>query len=290
MAAVEDVELRVEQRAGAQDDRRHQRDLERLEDVRGHPRAVPDVVADVVGDRRRVPGVVLGDPHLDLAHEVGPNVGHLGVDAAADPHERGDEGPPEPEADQDPERVSAEEHEDRRGAQESEAHREHPGDGPGLEGCFQRVLEAAGRREGRADVSSDGKGHPDVPGPETGQAPEQEGQGHADGEARIRVDRAVEEIERDRDHQDEERHGEELAPQVGLGALLDRRGDLLHRRRSRALAEDTANQPPSVGERADGGGEHEPEERGLEPAELWEGDARFAHPDAPFDGGMTSLM
>src|SRR3712207_8432714 len=40
------------------------------------------VVADVVGDRGGVAGVVLGDALLDLADEVGADVGRLGEDAA----------------------------------------------------------------------------------------------------------------------------------------------------------------------------------------------------------------
>ena len=72
----------------AEDDRRDERDLVRLEQVGGHAGAVADVVADVVGDGRRVAGVVLGDAGLDLADEVGADVGRLGEDAAADPQEQ----------------------------------------------------------------------------------------------------------------------------------------------------------------------------------------------------------
>ena len=71
-----------------------------LEEVGGHARAVADVVAHVVGDGRGVAGVVLGDARLDLADQVGADVGRLGEDAAADPHEQGEEGGAEPEADQ----------------------------------------------------------------------------------------------------------------------------------------------------------------------------------------------
>ena len=54
-----------------------------LEQVGTHAGHVADVVAHVVGDGGRVERVVLGDPGLDLAHEVGADVGGLGVDAAA---------------------------------------------------------------------------------------------------------------------------------------------------------------------------------------------------------------
>jgi hypothetical protein len=62
----------------------------RLEEVGAHAGDVADVVADVVGDRGRVAGVVLGDAGLDLADEVGADVGRLGVDAAADTGEQRD--------------------------------------------------------------------------------------------------------------------------------------------------------------------------------------------------------
>ena len=71
-----------------------------LEQVGRHAGAVADVVADVVGDHGRVAGIVLGDPRLDLADEVGADVGGLGEDAAAEPGEDRDQRAAEAEADQ----------------------------------------------------------------------------------------------------------------------------------------------------------------------------------------------
>ena len=85
----------------AEDDRRDQGDLVALEQVGGHAGAVADVVAHVVGDGGRVAGVVLGDAGLDLADEVGADVGGLGEDAAADPQEQGEQRAAEAEADED---------------------------------------------------------------------------------------------------------------------------------------------------------------------------------------------
>ncbi len=90
---------RVE-RGDAEDDRGDDRDHVGLEEVGRHAGAVADVVAHVVGDGRRVAGVVLGDARLDLADEVGAHVGRLGEDAAADSHEQGEERGAETEADQ----------------------------------------------------------------------------------------------------------------------------------------------------------------------------------------------
>ena len=91
---------RVERRH-AEDDRGDERDLVALEQVGGHAGAVADVVADVVGDRGRVARVVLGDAGLDLADEVGADVGGLGEDAAADAQEQGEQRAAEAEADED---------------------------------------------------------------------------------------------------------------------------------------------------------------------------------------------
>jgi len=60
-----------------------------LVEVRAHPGHVAHVVSDVVRDGRRVARVVLGDAGLDLADEVGTDVGGLGVDAATDAGEEG---------------------------------------------------------------------------------------------------------------------------------------------------------------------------------------------------------
>jgi hypothetical protein len=69
------------------------------------PGDVTDVVADVVGDGGRVARVVLGDAGLDLADEVGADVGGLGVDAAADAGEQRDRGGAEAEGGDDREGV-----------------------------------------------------------------------------------------------------------------------------------------------------------------------------------------
>ncbi len=69
-----------------------------LEQVRAHAGDVAHVVAHVVGDDSRVAGIVLGNTRLDLAHEVGADVGGLRVDAAADTREQRDRGGAQREA------------------------------------------------------------------------------------------------------------------------------------------------------------------------------------------------
>jgi hypothetical protein len=61
-----------------------------LEQIGTHSADVTHVVAHEVGDHRRVAGIVLGDPRLDLADEVGSHVRRLRVDASADTGEEGD--------------------------------------------------------------------------------------------------------------------------------------------------------------------------------------------------------
>ncbi len=58
-----------------------------LVEVGAHAGDVAHVVADVVGDGRGVARVVLGDASLDLADQVGADVGRLGEDAAANASE-----------------------------------------------------------------------------------------------------------------------------------------------------------------------------------------------------------
>ena len=62
-----------------------------FEQVGGHARAVADIVADVIGDDGRVAGIVLGNSGLDLADQVGADVGGLGEDAAAETGEDRDQ-------------------------------------------------------------------------------------------------------------------------------------------------------------------------------------------------------
>ena len=71
-----------------------------LEQVGRHAGAVADIVADVVGDGRRVARIVLGNAGLDLADEVAADVGALGEDAAAETGEDRDQRGAEAERDQ----------------------------------------------------------------------------------------------------------------------------------------------------------------------------------------------
>ena len=189
-----------------------------LEQVGRHAGAVADVVADVVGDHGRVAGIVLGDAGLDLAHQVGADVGRLGEDAAAKAGEHGDQRATEAEADQrvdgraraladDPGQDSVVAGD----ADQRQADDEHAGDGAAAEGDGERRRDAAARRFGHAGVGPDGHVHADIAG--------RRRQGAADGEA----DRDADVLDRDQD--DEQDHADPgdrrvLPVEVGAGALL----------------------------------------------------------------------
>ena len=85
----------VEQRLSKEDrSQKHCRDDRHdigFEQIRSHAGAVADIVADIVGDDRRVARIVLGNAGLDLADEVGADIGALGKDAAAEPREDRDQ-------------------------------------------------------------------------------------------------------------------------------------------------------------------------------------------------------
>ena len=95
-------QLEVQAREGLRGEQHHghRGDGVGLEQVGGHAGAVADVVADVVGDHGRVARVVLGDPGLDLADQVGADVGGLRVDAAAESREDRDQRAAEGEPDE----------------------------------------------------------------------------------------------------------------------------------------------------------------------------------------------
>ena len=147
----------------AEDQRGDQRDGVRLEEVGGHAGAVADVVADVVGDGRGVARVVLGDVLLDLADQVGADVGGLGEDAAADPHEHGEERGTEAEALEHVGRLVLEEQHDQAGAEQAEADGQHADHGAGAQADRHGRLATGGLGgRGDAQVGAHGEVHAEV--------------------------------------------------------------------------------------------------------------------------------
>ena len=131
-----------------------------LEQVGRHAGVVADVVADVVRDHGRVARIVLGDAGLDLAHQVGADVGALGEDAAAQPREHGDQRAAEGQADQGPGRLDVRVIHGLQDpvvaghADDAQRDDEDAGDGAALEGDGQRRRHAALRAPRRCGRST----------------------------------------------------------------------------------------------------------------------------------------
>jgi hypothetical protein len=240
-------------------------DGESLEQVRRHAGAVADVVADVVGDHRRVARVVLRDAGLDLADQVGADVGALGEDAAAESGEDRDQRRAEGEADhrvqqfasagggvgglQDPVEAGH--------ADQAQADDQQSGDGAAAEGDVQGRVQPLRGGLRRANV----RPHRDV---------------HADVAGRARQDGAEHEADRRpqtelRDHRNDDRqhHADDgdravLAIEVGLRTLLHGGGDLLHPSIARGLLEDPRSRQRT-------------ERHGRQPAEQGESQSRHGN-------------
>ena len=164
-------------------------DFVALENVGRHAGTVADVVADVVGDRGGVPRVVLGNSLLDLSDEVGPDVGGLRVNSAADPHEEGQQRSAEPEAQQGLVSVLAVDQKDDRAAEQAEAVGQHAGDRSGAVTELQGLAEAVLSGRCHAQVSDRGQPHPHESDRRREDRTEEEGGGSADGDFRGRARR-----------------------------------------------------------------------------------------------------
>ncbi len=201
------------------------------------PGHVADVVADVVGDGRRVAGVVLGDAGLDLADEVGADVGGLGEDAAADAGEQGLRRGAHAEGDHrgrdDDEVMPAvvqrieltEDDEPERDVEQGQADDDEAHDRAAAEGDPEAGVEGVFGRVGRPRRGV-GRGlHPE----EAGQAGEEAAgeEGHRDPGV---LDLEDEGHERQQDDQADEDHGHDLVLlfEVGHGAFADIGGDPGH--------------------------------------------------------------
>ena len=203
---------------GDERDRGDDRAGVRLEQVGAHAGDVADVVADVVGDGGRVARVVLGDARLDLADEVGADVGGLGVDAAADAREQRDRRGAEAEGRDDLERVvdlePRDEHEvgARVGRAAPRPATEKPITAPPRNATGERLPGAVLGGFGGAGVGHGGHGHADVPGA---------GREHGAEDVGDRGERGDHHGEQHRHHDHEHRDPLVLLLEERLGAVLD---------------------------------------------------------------------
>ena len=230
------LDLGAGERCGPEDQRRDEGHLVRLEQVGRHPRTVAHVVAHVVGDHGRVPRVVLGDPHLDLADEVGPTSAALvkmppptRMNIARSPAEAN----PTSTA-----VILLVDQQDHGGPRQPEPDGEHPA--TRRRGTRSAAPSQAGLLGGvrGAHVRADGQPHT-YPVMALNAAPRRK--------ASERPNRSANSLwaassgtgsaqeQQDRDDRHEYGHGAELA-EVRLRADLDRGGDLAHLRRSLGAA------------------------------------------------------
>ena len=221
---------RVLEEDRGQHHRRHDGHRVSLEQVGGHAGAIADVVADIVGDGRRIAGIVLGNAGLDLADEIGADVRALGEDAAAKPGEDRNQRGAEAERDQRVDRLSVgdamaknagENAEVASDAEKRETGDEQAGHGARAEGDVETAGERFRRRLRGADVGA----HRDIHADKAGGA----GQDGADREPdrhRPRKQKAEGNEHDDADARD----GDVLAPQIGLRPFRHRGGNLLHAR------------------------------------------------------------
>ena len=201
-----------------------------LEQVGRHAGAIADVVADVVGDGRRVARIVLGNAGFDLADEIAADVGALGEDAAAETGEDGDERGAEAEGDERVRHGAVIDREAEAGGEEEEvagdAEQRHAGDQHArhrarLEGDVEAARQRVGGGLRRAHVGAHRDVHADV----AGKAGQHGADEEADGDE-------IAEQDPGEDEDDGADHGDRriLAVEVGLGAFADGAGDFLHAR------------------------------------------------------------
>ncbi len=227
-----------------------QRDRIGFEQVGRHAGAIADVVADVVGDDRRIARIILRNARFDLADEVGPHIGALGENAAAQTRENRDQRPAECQSDQRAQRrLRIAQHMQHAKviaghAQQPQADHQHSRDGPAAEGDFERGIDAHVRRLRGAHIGAHRDEHADVAceAREEGAHRKAAGRGPAEGYPQDNEQDDAHECDR-----------AVLAIQIGACAGLNRGRDFLHARIAGRLREDPANGNGAVRDCKDSG-------------------------------------
>ncbi len=162
---------------------------EGTEKIGAHTGDITDVVTDVIGNDGGVTGVILGNTGLDLADEIGTDIGSLGVDTATDSSEEGDGGTTETVTGDGFEEtlsgvrisldvegeVEAEELDDDVDDEQTDGGEGETHDGAGAEGDVEALGPADLAHGGGSGVGVDGDDHADVAGEQGGETTDHEG-------------------------------------------------------------------------------------------------------------------
>ena len=223
-----------------------------LEQIGRHAGAVADIVADIVRDHGWIARIVLGDAGLDLADQVGADVGALGEDAAAqageDRDQRGAEAEPEQPLEDGADRqvrgqvvdiVPVENAEVDRDAEQPECHHQHAGDRAGAKRDLERRRQSSLGGLRGAHVGLDRHVHADVAGGTREQRADQVAE--ADVEAQ-------EDPEQDEDDDADAGDGHVLAIEIRHRAFLHGAGDLAHPGGAVRLGQDHLPGQDAIGE------------------------------------------
>ena len=195
-----------------------------FKDIGGHPSAIADVIADVVGNGGGVTRVIFFELGFEFADEVGADIGGFGVDASAQTSEDADERGTESESGETidgstkAEPAGGNEVEGADG-EEGEGDNEKAGYGATIEGVAQGGGAADGGGLGGADVGHDGDSHPCEASDETTGGADDK----ADSSGKI-----FQVADRSEKKKGDEGDGLQLAVEIGGGSFLNGGGDFAH--------------------------------------------------------------
>ena len=210
-----------------------------FKDIGGHPSAIADVIADVVGNGGGVTRVIFFELGFEFADKVGADIGGFGVDASAQTSEDADERGSESESGEtvdggtETEPAGSDEIESANG-EKGEGDDEEAGDGATVEGITQGGGTANGGGLGGANVGHDGDSHTCEASDEaTGGADDK-----ADSSGKI-----FQVADRSEKKKGDEGNGLELAVEIGSSPFLNGGRDFAHTFAAFGLAFDPDDEP-----------------------------------------------
>ena len=134
--------------------------------IGAHARNVTDVIAHVISDHGRIPGVILWDTLFHLTDEIGTYVRRLGIDATANTRKQCDAAGTKAEAGDIGQlvRITLKKQEQQGHPKEAEADHGHAHDRPAAEGYPKTLMQTNARRSSGSNVSPNSHVHPQIAG------------------------------------------------------------------------------------------------------------------------------